>query len=102
MSKRATRRSDVQEKVKRGAEFLDEREPGWIKRIDLKKLDMLSPATCILGQLQGSYAKGLVYYDLYQLLYLYGFDAAISALGEFSDLTRMWRREIKQRLLTST
>ncbi len=41
----------VPELVQRGAEFLDERIPGWVDRIDTGSLDISSSVNCILGQL---------------------------------------------------
>ena len=50
---------ETQERATRGAEFLDERRPGWVAKIDRKRLDMLSSRDCILGQLYGDYEDGL-------------------------------------------
>ena len=43
--------STVAERVAAGAAFLDEREPGWCKRIDPDRLDMSAECRCVLGQL---------------------------------------------------
>jgi hypothetical protein len=47
----------IAERVARGAALLDEKEPGWDKRIDLGKLMMWDGCRCILGQVYGSYAR---------------------------------------------
>lgn len=41
----------VAERVAAGAEFLDQREPGWWQRIDLDRLEMRRSCACVLGQL---------------------------------------------------
>lgn len=40
--------------VNRGAQFLDEREPYWFKRIE-SELQMINCTKCILGQVFGDY-----------------------------------------------
>jgi hypothetical protein len=45
--------------VRRGAELLDERLPGWRKAIDPDALDMSDGCDCILGAIFGDYDKGL-------------------------------------------
>lgn len=40
----------ISERVARGARLMDEREPGWFKRVDVDRLDMLSPRDDVLGQ----------------------------------------------------
>jgi hypothetical protein len=42
-------------RVKAGAEWLDEQEPGWAERIDTSQLNMSDPCGCIAGQLAGDY-----------------------------------------------
>jgi hypothetical protein len=41
----------VTKRVRQGAAYLDEREPGWWQKIDLPSLDLRSSCDCILGQL---------------------------------------------------
>lgn len=40
----------VKENVARGAKWLDEAAPGWERKIDLERLDILYWASCIIGQ----------------------------------------------------
>lgn len=40
----------LQERVARGAAYLDERTPGWWKRVDLEALNLGDSCDCILGQ----------------------------------------------------
>lgn len=41
---------NIKIRVARGARLFDEREPGWFKRVDVDRLDMLSFRDDILGQ----------------------------------------------------
>ena len=43
--------SAVDERVARGAAFLDETRPGWDRHIDLDRLSLRSACDCVLGQL---------------------------------------------------
>lgn len=45
----------ITERVAAGAAWLDEHEPGWIKRIDIGVLDISSCANCVLGQVFGDF-----------------------------------------------
>jgi len=47
------------ENVKRGADLLDEKRPGWREEIDLATLDLVDGDYCIMGQIFGSYETGL-------------------------------------------
>jgi len=85
----------LQVRAKRGAELLDEKRPGWAKKIDTDKLRMESCAVCILGQLnawavaKGSYRFGMIGN---------GFARSSCLLDEYPTLTRLWKHHIKKRL----
>jgi len=49
----------VGERVRRGAAYLDEVDPGWHRRIDAAALELGSGRHCILGQLHGEFRLGL-------------------------------------------
>ncbi|MFB6097787.1 MAG: hypothetical protein ABEK84_01465 [Salinibacter sp.] len=49
----------VQERVQRGAEYLDEVDPGWHRRIDPDALELENGRRCVLGQLHGEFRLGL-------------------------------------------
>jgi hypothetical protein len=55
---------DIQKAVINGANYLDDRQPGWYTRINLDNLDLWESNCCILGQLfmkeaiQCEYANG--------------------------------------------
>lgn len=50
---------EARERVAKGAAHLDVVRPGWFNRIDLGRLDLARPCACIVGQLEGSYFRGL-------------------------------------------
>ena len=86
----------VEERVARGAALLDEKMPGWYKRIDLGSLHMSSCHACILGQLYTEYSLGVAALDInsYQKIDN-GFndDQIIS----YAALAKEWRRVIEAR-----
>lgn len=41
---------DIQARVKRGAKWLDKREPGWERKVSPETLDMSLGSSCLLGQ----------------------------------------------------
>ena len=49
----------IAERVAAGAAFLDEHEPGWADRVNLKRLYIGSTCNCMLGQLRGEYLPGV-------------------------------------------
>lgn len=49
----------MRERVRRGAEYLDERDPGWHRRINPDTLELGSGDRCVLGQLHGEFRLGL-------------------------------------------
>lgn len=49
----------LQQRVERGAKWLDEVSPQWITMIDLTRLDLGNSRCCVLGQVYGDYDAGL-------------------------------------------
>jgi hypothetical protein len=49
----------VQERVERGASYLDEVDPGWHRRVDAETLELEDGEHCVLGQLHGGFRIGL-------------------------------------------
>jgi hypothetical protein len=47
-------------RVRRGAELLDAREPGWAEKVALDRLAMADCDRCVLGQVFGTFADGFV------------------------------------------
>jgi hypothetical protein len=59
---RRTRRiteEKVRERVQRGAEYLDEADPGWHRRVNARTLELEDGRHCVLGQLHGGFRLGL-------------------------------------------
>lgn len=49
---------ELDARVHRGVEFLDEMRPAWRKQIDPETLDLSSGHSCILSQLFGGFREG--------------------------------------------
>jgi len=49
----------VQERVERGAAYLDEVDPGWHRRVNAETLELEDGEHCVLGQLHGGFRLGL-------------------------------------------
>jgi len=49
----------VRERVRRGAEYLDDMDPGWHRRVDADTLELEDGQHCVLGQLHGGFRLGL-------------------------------------------
>lgn len=49
----------ARERVKQGAAYLDEIDPGWHRDVDPETLELSSGGSCILGQLHGDFRLGL-------------------------------------------
>jgi len=49
----------VQERVERGAAYLDEVDPGWHRRVNADTLELEDGQHCVLGQLHGGFRLGL-------------------------------------------
>ena len=49
----------VQERVQRGAAYLDDVDPGWHRRVNANTLELEDGRHCVLGQLHGEFRLGL-------------------------------------------
>lgn len=47
------------QRVANGATLLDSKEPGWAGTVNLDTLDIVDVFVCVLGQVFGSYIRGL-------------------------------------------
>lgn len=97
--------STIAERVAAGAAFLDGREPGWDRRIDLDKLSIGSQCRCILGQLHRSFMAGLMDLDLNEdedvaLGFMWHPDQDAES-DEIDRLTAEWKRVITGRRAAS-
>jgi hypothetical protein len=93
----------ITERAERGAALLDEKRPGWLRRIDLGRLNLADTCDCPAGQITGSpvyltdwilvmESLGL---DAPGLPAAYGFDGPEE---ECEALTAAWRDLIQVRL----
>jgi len=99
----------IQQRVQRGAEWLDTRRPGWADAINLGWLSMTRCNRCILGQLFGDYYRivdvGGSDRELTQNQAMRkGFDVPSAVQpslqgDEYEALTRLWKHQIRKRLL---
>lgn len=85
--------------VERGAVLLDEKRPGWEHELDLARLKLENCTDCVLGQLAGHYADGVIALDL-ERPWEYGF--AVDPINPphrqaYADLTGLWIRKIAER-----
>lgn len=120
----------IEERVTRGAEFLDTNYPGWERVIDVGALDLEDTTQCVLGQIgrhigvsMGCHVNddGVVGDDHdamsgFTLMALqhghfgdetfgaYGFDLAVSDYGRsvFANLDDAWISLIKERFASGT
>lgn len=98
---------DINERVSRGVELLDEKVPQWWNDIDIDDLDMCNPHFCILGQLfdqdysGGREALGIAFGCGDQ----FGFDVSDEEIEDYEDheddfwneLRSTWIKEIRLR-----
>ena len=76
-----------------GAQFLDQRVPGWFHRIDVNRLDIGNGRECVLGQLYGFYDTGLKQLGI-GWWRVPGFGFPLPLLG---SLNKAWRMEVASR-----
>lgn len=98
--------------VQRGMELLDEVRPGWELKIDLGRLDLANVCTCVLGQLEGHFFRGMAKLcPPGERTFPYAaergfviFDGVPSGFDYFDrhdayeQLTETWRTALKQRM----
>jgi nucleoside 2-deoxyribosyltransferase len=81
-----------------GARFLDERRPGWAGRIDMDRLALIDDCDCILGQLDGTYDRGLAELGLtLRDESLLGFISDNISAWSWDQLDAAWTAEIGKR-----
>lgn len=91
-------------KVKQAAKFLDEKHPGWFKKINVITLELGSTSLCILAQLyQGQSYNGvssLGLSDKYDNMQAFGycFIPPLSNRPKLDKLKRKWIKQISKRL----
>ncbi len=111
----------LKQRVLDGAALLDQQQPGWAQKIDLKRFRIQSSQSCVLGHVYGDYGRGATMLgldftldkddvshmnDLRNTRRL-GFEAPHAGdadfhgesitLQEYDTLERYWREEIRAR-----
>ncbi|WP_232798288.1 hypothetical protein [Salinibacter altiplanensis] len=101
----------VQERVSRGAAYLDDMDPGWHRRVNAETLELEDGERCVLGQLHGGFRVGLGRSQVLSLSsapraslspVAYGFKCVegVSEAGKARDyelLTAAWREAVRRR-----
>lgn len=77
--------------VREAAKRLDEIEPNWFNKINFETLDMNSTQYCVLGQVFGSYKKGISSIGIDYFAYLSG-----ETFG-FKTNVQLWKDEVNER-----
>ena len=83
----------IEERVQRGMALLDDKNPGWERKIDLHILNMEDCHACILGQLYTEYSLGFKPLAIWSG-HPYGFNSSFY----YHELTSAWKEAIRQRL----
>jgi hypothetical protein len=109
------RQADAQQRVARGAAYLDDVHPEWAHEIDLRTLDLSNCLGCILGQLSGSFEAGVRrYVGTYDDARDFGFERALRFDGlsvtaieranaaAYEALQNAWIEQIAQRVTQPT
>ena len=94
--------SNVYKRAAKGAELLDNLNPGWFKKIKIHELYMSNCGHCVLGQLYGSYWDGLISIELESDAYVnieeYGFKESYRSNYGYEELDKEWKIQIQERL----
>lgn len=97
------------ERAAKGAAFLDEKVPGWFRRVKIRPLDLGDECRCVLGQLWEGDSSGVnPYMDQAKKLGIsvnstrgavaLGFDRSVKGGSvEYAALTEAWRDLIRVR-----
>lgn len=96
---------DPQTRVERGAALLDQHKPCWETRIELGHFSILGYYSCVLGQLFGTFSRGL---DLLwpggggdRECYSFGFHALdVWDSSEIAALELAWLQQVEMRRAT--
>lgn len=98
--------------VRSGALLLDSWRPGWADEVNLKRLDMLDPNDCVIGQVFGDFDEGCDELGIYNEPFAQsGFGFMVAIVGDhetereqarattrvYRELTKLWRREVLAR-----
>jgi hypothetical protein len=101
----------ARERVRRGADYLDDVDPGWDARLDPETLELSDGTCCVLGQLHGDFRLGLGRSALFDLSSAPRASLSPVKLGflcrqdvpealqarDYAYLNRAWRVELMRR-----
>jgi hypothetical protein len=101
----------ARERVQRGAEYLDDVDPEWYRRVDSETLELGDGQHCILGQMHGEFRLGLGRSDLINMSsapraslspVAYGFKCVENVPEEWQDydyelLNEAWKEAVRSR-----
>ncbi len=91
------------DRVRKGAEFLDAKDPGWFMAIDTNRLDMKNKCMCVLGQRHGKFFDGAralgvgMGYETYDLGFDLDNDKIVMGMESWTELRGAWVQEINKR-----
>lgn len=75
--------ADAEARVSLGAGFLDDASPGWHRKVDTDKVDLFSASKCVLGQVYGSFTRGI------HLSGFYGYAGGVGRnIGDYGFATK--------------
>lgn len=93
----------IQSRVKVGAALLDEKAPGWRRRINLTALEQSSGFNCVVGQTFGDYITGcrILFGETInmELKCSHGYS---NENNDWDELTEAWRQEILSETVQTT
>jgi len=103
--------ANARERVRRGAQYLDEHDPDWYRSVNPESLELSDGSHCVLGQLHGDFRLGLGRAHMINLSSApranlspvsYGFRCRQDVPDAWKDrdyelLNRAWREEIRHR-----
>lgn len=96
----------IEERVARGAAWLDETLPGWERRIDLAQLNLANACRCVLGQISGDYWSApwpRTEMDNRHYGFVCGAPPEDQTISEaYSELDEAWISLIKERFASGT
>ena len=89
----------VENRVAKGARFLDLQYPGWFEKINPETLELRGSNSCILGKCYGDYATGLRRLKIWGTgkQQTFGFTENFLEVIEWDGLKNAWLKEIETR-----
>lgn len=86
----------MQERAKRGAEYLDKANPGWFLVVSIDRLNIKRPSSCAIGQVYGDYNAWYKTKSL-KFVHSHGFYCTYPEDRNWKKLTSAWVNEVNIR-----